>query len=74
MLHVIHVAGTRMIGQGLDGLSRGNLTEGAVMTGHSMTSYVPLSKTALEQSKDLEPWVRSWAGTDLEVLSPDDLP
>ena len=31
-IHFVHVAGTRMIEQGADGLSRGNLTEG-VMAG-----------------------------------------
>jgi hypothetical protein len=56
LIHVIHVAGTRMIGQGSDGLSRGNLTEG-VMTGQSMLSYVPLGKTALERAPALEPWI-----------------
>jgi hypothetical protein len=71
LLHVIHVAGTRMIGQGLDGLSRGNLTEG-VMTRRSMTSFVPLSKSTLERDDRVEPWIRSWAGNALEVLSPND--
>jgi hypothetical protein len=71
LLHLVHVAGTRMIGQGSDGLSRGNLTEG-VMLGKTMTSYVPLSATALERSAGLEMWFRSWAGSDLEVLSPRD--
>jgi hypothetical protein len=71
MLHVVHVAGTRMVGQGSDGLSRGNLTEG-VMTGRPMTSFVPLSKSALEREPRLEDWIRSWAGPSLEVLSPRD--
>ena len=71
LLHLVHVAGTRMIGQGSDGLSRGNLTEG-VMLGRTMTSYVPLSATALERSAGLEKWIRTWAGDDLEVLSPKD--
>jgi hypothetical protein len=52
-LHLVHVAGTRMIGQGSDGLSRGNLTKG-VMLGRTMMSYVPLSTTALEQSTGLD--------------------
>jgi hypothetical protein len=60
-----------MIGQGSDGLSRGNLTEG-VMLGKTMTSYVPLSATASEQSAGLEMWIWSWGGSDLEVLSPRD--
>jgi hypothetical protein len=60
-----------MIGQGSDGLSRGNLTEG-VMTGKSMLSYVPLGKTALERTPSLLDWIRSWAGDQLELLSPKD--
>jgi hypothetical protein len=71
LLHVVHVAGTRMIGQGSDGLSRGNLTEG-VMVGRSMTSYVPLGTSALERSPTLESWIRSWAGSGLEVLNEQD--
>ena len=34
-LHVIHAVGTRMIQQGIDGVSRGNLMEG-VMKGDAM--------------------------------------
>jgi hypothetical protein len=60
-----------MIGLGSDGLSRGSLTEG-VMLGRTMTSYVPLSTTALERSPELEMWIQTWAGLHLEVLSPKD--
>jgi hypothetical protein len=70
LLHVVHVAGTRMIGQGADGLSRGNLTEG-VMSGHPMTSFVPLGKSALERSPALVDWIRTWTGENLTILSPD---
>jgi hypothetical protein len=38
-LQVIHVAGTRMILQGTDGLSRGNLTEG-IMAGIPMLQFL----------------------------------
>lgn len=69
MLHVVHVAGTRVIGQGSDGPSRGDLTED-VTTGRLMISYVPLSQSALERSDNLESWLRSWAGTNLQVLTP----
>ena len=72
MLHVVHVAGTRMIGQGSDGLSRGNFTTEGVMMGRSMMSYVPLSRSALERSEGLEDWIRSWAGFTLETLTPCD--
>ncbi len=40
-LHVVHVAGTRMIAQGTDGLSRGILLEG-VVRGEDMLSFVDL--------------------------------
>ena len=48
LFHVIHVAGSRMIAQGTDGTSRGDLGEG-VMKGQSMLSFVPLHLTALER-------------------------
>ena len=41
ILRVVHVAGTQMIAQGTDGLSRGNLLEG-VMKGEDFLSFVPL--------------------------------
>jgi hypothetical protein len=47
-LHVIHVAGTRTIRQGSDGLSRGDLLTG-VMAGQSMLSFVPLHLSATER-------------------------
>jgi hypothetical protein len=46
-LHVVHVAGTRMIAQGTDGLSRGIFLEG-VVRGEDMLSFVDLSRTAIE--------------------------
>ena len=45
-LHMIWVAGTRLIYQGADGLSRGDLENG-VMTGRSMLDFVPINKTAI---------------------------
>lgn len=40
-LHLVHVAGTRMIDQGTDGLSRGNMCE-VVMKGKDILSFIPL--------------------------------
>ena len=48
-IHFIHIAGTRMIHQGTDRLSRGDVSEG-VMTGDSMLSFVPLHLSALQHS------------------------
>lgn len=77
ILHMVHVAGTRMITQGTDGLSRGDRNAG-VMAGKSMLSFLPLHRTADEQSCELMPWVKTWADgerkTDCEmfVLTYDD--
>jgi hypothetical protein len=60
-IQLIHVAGTRTIWSGVDGLSRGDHNAG-VMTGESMLSFVPLSKNASKRSIDLLSWVHSWAG------------
>ena len=73
-LHFIHVAGTRMITQGSDGLSRGNLSEG-VMRGEEMTSFIPLHLSALERSELLKVWITSWFSFNdrpLEFLEPID--
>lgn len=71
-IHFVHVAGTRMIAQGADGLSRGNLTEG-VMGDKEMSDFVPLHLNALERSNKLEDWIRSWLDNSKiksEVLTP----
>ncbi|KAL7575469.1 hypothetical protein ACA910_007367 [Epithemia clementina (nom. ined.)] len=52
-VHVIWVAGTRMIAQGTDGLSRGDLMQG-VLTGADMLQYVPLNKTPEERQPGLQ--------------------
>ena len=66
-----HVAGTRMIAQGSDGLSRSNLTEG-VMKGSSMLGFIPINKSALERSAVLKPWIESWIVDEVEYLEPKD--
>jgi len=48
-VHIIHVAGSRMIQQGTDGLSRGDCNEG-VMKGVPMLEYIPLDKTCFQRS------------------------
>jgi hypothetical protein len=74
MLHMIHVAGKRMIFQGTDGLSRGDMSIG-VMSGISMLSYVPLHMDAVQRQGDsIKDWILSWfSGADSpEFLSPSD--
>jgi hypothetical protein len=61
-IHVIHIAGTRMISQGTDGLSRGDMLTG-VMGGADMLTFIPLALTAIERQPELMEWVDSWWGT-----------
>ena len=58
-LQLVHVAGTRMIAQGTDGLSRGALLEG-VLSGKDMLAYVDLSKTAIERHPPLLEFLTFW--------------
>ena len=75
IIHIIHIAGTRMIECGIDGLSRGITTEGIMQQKHNM-SYVPLHKNVLERSSEFENWIHNWWSQDdlgpLHVLTPDD--
>ena len=66
-IHVIHVAGTRMIAQGSDGLSRGNLAEG-VMRGESMKDFVPINQDAFMRSPKLKEWINGWTGGQCTFL------
>ncbi|KAI2509912.1 hypothetical protein MHU86_4477 [Fragilaria crotonensis] len=68
-IHVFHIAGTRMIAQGTDGVSRGFLGQG-VMDGAMMSAFVPIHLSAMERSPlDLVPWIRSWAGKETTILT-----
>ena len=67
-INIIHVAGSRMIAQGTDGVSRGYLGQG-VMAGDAMTLHIPIHQSAVERSPlDLVPWIRSWSGTESILL------
>ena len=78
-IHLIHVAGTRMIWQGTDGLSRGDRNAG-VMSGESMLSFVPLNISAFIRSTHLTGWIKSWSEPgiretrSLKFLDPNDWP
>jgi hypothetical protein len=81
ILHVIHVAGTRMKEAGIDGLSRGDFMEG-IMAGMDPLSFIPLNEGADERVHGrLKIWVDSWwrdgnghpwFGQDLRLLTPED--
>ena len=68
-INVFHIAGTRMIAQGTDGVSRGFLGEG-VMDGAAMSAFVPIHRSAVERSpEDLLPWIQEWGGKDAILLN-----
>jgi len=69
-LHVIHVAGSRMIAQGTDGLSRGAYAEG-VMTGIPMLEFVPMHLDAITRSPPLLTWFHTWLPTHPTPLTPE---
>ena len=60
ILHVLHISVKRMKASGVDGLSRGDLTEG-MMAGEDPLSFIPLNRGADDLSGGLtSAWVRSW--------------
>ena len=60
-INVFHIAGTRMIAQGTDGVSRGFLGQG-VMDGLAMNAFVPIHMSAAERSVgNLVPWCPGFA-------------
>ena len=71
-MRVVWVAGTRMISQGTDGLSRGDLMTG-VMSGNSMLFYVPLNKSCEERQPGVVDWLIRTSGTGFwNLLDPQD--
>ena len=57
LIHFVHIAGTRMITQGTDGLSRGDFNTG-VMQGEGMLSFIPLHLSPLDREPRLQAWIR----------------
>ena len=54
---ISHVAGTRMIAKGGDGLSRGALNEG-VMRGEDLLCFIPFHLSAIKREPNLMDWIR----------------
>ena len=71
VLLITHVAGTRMIDQGTDGISRGRMDKG-VACGQRMLEHCPWGKTALEVSSKLYGTLNYWCGKKFKILSPED--
>ena len=79
-VQVVWIAGMRMISQGTDGLSRGDLTS-EVMAGDDFLSHIPLNRGAFDRSPALKDWLetalpKQWkwleTGSDLYTLPFDD--
>ena len=82
IIHVIHVAGTRMKEAGVDGLSRGDFLQG-IMAGNHPLEYLPLNEDAnFRAGGAVKEWADSWWGRGgtkgsvnekpLKLLSPED--
>jgi hypothetical protein len=82
VIHIIHIAGTRMKECGIDGLLRGDLLEGMMKSGADPMVFLPLAQLGDDrmggQIRDwMNTWWRSgsgdaWCGADLTLLSPED--
>ena len=60
ILHVLHIAGKRMKATGVDGLSRGDLTEG-MLAGADPFAFLPFDQGADARANgEVSKWVRSW--------------
>mmetsp|Transcript_8221 Transcript_8221/g.11747 ORF Transcript_8221/g.11747 Transcript_8221/m.11747 type:complete len:104 (+) Transcript_8221:242-553(+) len=70
-IYVAHVSGKRMIVQGTDSVSRGQLREG-VSIGKAMFSYCPWTYSALDQFPTLFVLVKLWSTSECQVLIPKD--
>ena len=82
LVHVIHIAGTRMKAAGIDGLSRGDLLEGMMQSTTDPWRFIPLAQSANERMPQvLHGWINSWwsdlegkpwCGAALRLLTPTD--
>ena len=74
VIHMYHIAGTRMIECGVDGLSRGDKSEG-IMQGVDLLTFLPLHKSPFERSPGLRSWIQTWWDTEygpLHEMEPED--
>jgi hypothetical protein len=71
ILHVVWIAGTRMIQQDTDGFSIGE-ENGLATCGMALGRVVPLHLSATARIGMLEDWIRGWADTERKfgVLEP----
>jgi hypothetical protein len=70
VLNIFHIAGTRMIQIGIDGLSRGEMQLGALAS--TPRSAAPLHVSPLERSPALVDWLHQWLGINSKIAKPYD--
>jgi hypothetical protein len=66
--HIVHIAGTQMIMQGTDRLSRGELQLGSLLNQQANT--VPLHLDPITRSLALIKWLETWMGTKPDICTP----
>jgi len=71
VVNLVHFAGTRMIANGIDGISRGELHVGSLLEAARM-NVLPLHLDPISCSPKLLPWLCSWAGESIKVAEPKD--
>jgi hypothetical protein len=70
ILHVVHVAGTRLIGEGTDGLSRGEIMASALLDDFS--HQVPTDEFAIARSEKLKTWLGECLDPGFKIATPID--
>jgi hypothetical protein len=68
-VHLIWVAGTRMIAQGTDGILCGDFGNG-VMNGRSMLEFIPLHEGLDSRGTPLVKWFAEASGEGWRILEP----
>jgi hypothetical protein len=68
VLHVVHLAGTRMMFEGTDALSRGEVHAQDLMD--KDCHKVPLDVGAIEREPKLKDWILSWADQSVRFAEP----
>lgn len=71
-VRVLHITGTRMIEQGMDGLSRGSVFEGLIGSKQDFLNYLPLDKSIFERSIGIKDWVYKWLPSETVIIEPED--
>ena len=70
VLRLVHIAGTRMIQMGIDGLSRGELQLGQLAV--PLAAGLPLHLTPIDRSPALRDWLATWISEVFRVATPMD--